>query len=276
MRFLVPLLAAMVLSSAASAQEWGRVAGPAAGPTQVDRFLLRGLHPGRAGAAARRAGLRGDPPQPQPQLGPSGHARLHQALLRAGARGRPEPSLYRRHRPAARRPDELRPCQPPGRPRCRHLVRAPARRAAGAGRPREPAAALAGPRRRRRHRRPGLLRPARRAPADGRELDRRRPHLRQQMDQAADLQHRHRQPCRGCASWCPGSATTNISMSGCTARPATRNARHRRSYADDDGCGEALDLWFTRPPVRMPPPDAPRAPYRPKLPTACQHVLIAP
>ena len=47
-------------------------------------------------------------------------------------------------------------------------------------------------------------------------------------------------------------------------------------YYADDGCGEPLDLWFTRPPVKLPPPDAPQVPYRPKLPAACAAVLKAP
>ena len=59
-----------------------------------------------------------------------------------------------------------------------------------AGRPREPAAALAGARRRRRHRRHGVHRPARGAAAPGRDLARRRSHLRQQVDQAAALPDR--------------------------------------------------------------------------------------
>jgi penicillin-insensitive murein DD-endopeptidase len=58
--------------------------------------------------------------------------------------------------------------------------------------------------------------------------------------------------------------------------PGNPHCQPQASYAEDDGCGAALDLWFTRPPLRMPPPDAPRVPYRPKLPAACQAVLKAP
>lgn len=57
--------------------------------------------------------------------------------------------------------------------------------------------------------------------------------------------------------------------------PGNPHCQPQAGYAQDDGCGAALDLWFTRPPVRLPPPDAPRAPYRPKLPAACQTVLNA-
>ena len=46
-------------------------------------------------------------------------------------------------------------------------------------------------------------------------------------------------------------------------------------YANDDGCGAALDLWFRAPPVVAPTVPDPR-PYRPKLPAACQAVLNAP
>lgn len=47
-------------------------------------------------------------------------------------------------------------------------------------------------------------------------------------------------------------------------------------YYSDDGCGEPLQIWFTRPPVKLPPPGTPMPPYRPKLPAACAAVLNAP
>src|SRR5260221_436319 len=40
--------------------------------------------------------------------------------------------------------------------------------------------------------------------------------------------------------------------------------------------GLDADIWFERPPVKLPPPDAPQVPYRPKLPAACAAVLKAP
>jgi len=58
--------------------------------------------------------------------------------------------------------------------------------------------------------------------------------------------------------------------------PGNPQCKPQAGYYADDGCGEALDLWFTRPPVTLPPPDAPQAHYRPKLPAACTPVLKAP
>ena len=58
--------------------------------------------------------------------------------------------------------------------------------------------------------------------------------------------------------------------------PGNPQCKPQAGYYADDGCGEPLDLWFTRPPVTLPPPDAPQAPYRPKLPAACTAVLKAP
>ena len=55
--------------------------------------------------------------------------------------------------------------------------------------------------------------------------------------------------------------------------PGNPQCQPQPGYYADDGCGEQLDLWFTRPPVRLPPPDAPKVPYRPKLPAACAAVL---
>lgn len=46
------------------------------------------------------------------------------------------------------------------------------------------------------------------------------------------------------------------------------------AYAEDDGCGEALESWFRKAPLV--PPTTPPKPYRPKLPAACQAVLAAP
>jgi penicillin-insensitive murein endopeptidase len=57
--------------------------------------------------------------------------------------------------------------------------------------------------------------------------------------------------------------------------PGNPQCQPQAGYYADDGCGEPLDLWFTRPPVKLPPPDAPQKPYRPKLPPACTAVLNA-
>jgi penicillin-insensitive murein endopeptidase len=58
--------------------------------------------------------------------------------------------------------------------------------------------------------------------------------------------------------------------------PGNPQCTPQAGYYADDGCGEQLDLWFTRPPVRPPPPGTVQPPYRPKLPAACQAVLKAP
>lgn len=58
--------------------------------------------------------------------------------------------------------------------------------------------------------------------------------------------------------------------------PGNPHCQPQAGYYKDDGCGEQLDLWFTKPPVKLPPPDAPVVPYRPKLPAACAAVLKAP
>ena len=72
-RFAVSLLAAMLMSLlwgfAASAQEWGQVTTPAPGPPQSIGFYTAGCLQGAPGPAARRAGLRSDPRQPQPYWG---------------------------------------------------------------------------------------------------------------------------------------------------------------------------------------------------------------
>jgi penicillin-insensitive murein endopeptidase len=58
--------------------------------------------------------------------------------------------------------------------------------------------------------------------------------------------------------------------------PGNPQCQAQAGYYADDGCGEQLDIWFTKPPVRLPPPGAPQPPYRPKLPAACQTILNAP
>ncbi|MFI5001254.1 MAG: penicillin-insensitive murein endopeptidase [Reyranellales bacterium] len=58
--------------------------------------------------------------------------------------------------------------------------------------------------------------------------------------------------------------------------PGNPQCQPQAGYYADDGCGEPLALWFTRPPVKLPPPGTAQPPYRPKLPAACQAVLKAP
>lgn len=58
--------------------------------------------------------------------------------------------------------------------------------------------------------------------------------------------------------------------------PGNPACQPQAGYYADDGCGEPLDLWFMRPPVRLPPPGTPQPPYRPKLPDACAALLYMP
>jgi penicillin-insensitive murein endopeptidase len=58
--------------------------------------------------------------------------------------------------------------------------------------------------------------------------------------------------------------------------PGNPQCQPQAGYYSDDGCGEPLDVWFTRPPVKLPPPGAPPVPYRPKLPAACAALLKVP
>jgi penicillin-insensitive murein DD-endopeptidase len=57
--------------------------------------------------------------------------------------------------------------------------------------------------------------------------------------------------------------------------PGNPQCQPQAGYYKDDGCGEPLEVWFTRPPVKLPPPGAPEVPYRPKLPAACDAILNA-
>lgn len=53
--------------------------------------------------------------------------------------------------------------------------------------------------------------------------------------------------------------------------PGNPQCTPQAGYAEDDGCGEALDSWFRKAPLV--PHTTPPKPYRPKLPAACQAVL---
>ena len=58
--------------------------------------------------------------------------------------------------------------------------------------------------------------------------------------------------------------------------PGNPKCQPQAAYYKDDGCGAPLDIWFTHPPVTLPPPGTSMPPYRPKLPAACAAVLNAP
>ena len=57
--------------------------------------------------------------------------------------------------------------------------------------------------------------------------------------------------------------------------PGNPQCQPQAGYYKDDGCGAPLELWFSHPPVKLPPPGTPTPPYRPKLPAACSAVLNA-
>jgi penicillin-insensitive murein endopeptidase len=58
--------------------------------------------------------------------------------------------------------------------------------------------------------------------------------------------------------------------------PGNPKCQPQAAYYKDDGCGAPLEIWFTHPPVTLPPPGTKMPPYRPKLPAACAAVLNAP
>jgi penicillin-insensitive murein endopeptidase len=58
--------------------------------------------------------------------------------------------------------------------------------------------------------------------------------------------------------------------------PGNPKCQPQAAYYKDDGCGAPLEIWFTHPPVTLPPPGTKMPPYRPKLPAACAEVLNAP
>jgi penicillin-insensitive murein endopeptidase len=58
--------------------------------------------------------------------------------------------------------------------------------------------------------------------------------------------------------------------------PGNPKCQPQAAYYKDDGCGAPLEIWFTHPPVTLPPPGSKMPPYRPKLPAACAAVLNAP
>ena len=86
----------------------------------------------------------------------------------------------------------------------------------------------------------------------------RRPHVREQVDQAADLPDRHRQ------SRLAAQARALVRPRRAFPRPAPlparaiRSASRRPATTDDDGCGEALDSGSARRRSRLPPPGTPR------------------
>jgi penicillin-insensitive murein endopeptidase len=58
--------------------------------------------------------------------------------------------------------------------------------------------------------------------------------------------------------------------------PGNPQCQPQAGYYSDDGCGPPLEIWFTHPPVVLPPPGTPQPPYKPKLPAACTALLKSP
>jgi penicillin-insensitive murein endopeptidase len=273
-RFLVPLLAAMLMVSPAAAQEWGKVDGPAPGPTQIIGFYSAGCiqgaealpldGPGYEAIRISRNRYWGHPVTldfirnfservrnagqshlyigdiGQPRGGPMsfGHA-SHQVGL--------DVDIWFERQPGARRAPADR-----ENPRLRSLVSA-----ADDGIDDTVFS----------EQHVTLLRTAATTPNVDRIFVNK--WIKQRICNTATG---NRSWLHKLVPWIGHDEHFHVRL---YCPPGNPRCTPQASYPGDDGCGEALDLWFTRPPVRLPPPDAPRRPYRPKLPPACQLVLNA-
>jgi len=275
MRFVVPLLAAMVATVAASAQEWGQVSTPTAGPPQSIGFYTAGCLQGaqalpldgpgyevirisrnrywgqpvtldfiktlseKVRAAGQAPLYIGDVGQPRGGPAVSGHA-SHQTGLDADIwfERQPGPPLA----PAQRE-----------NPRLRSLVRADDNGIDDGVFTQQHVT---------------LLQLAAEMP----QLDRIfvNKWIKQRLCQTVTG---NRAWLNKLVVWVGHDEHFHIRLH---CPPGNPQCKPQAGYYADDGCGEPLDLWFTRPPVTLPPPDAPQAPYRPKLPAACAAVLKAP
>jgi penicillin-insensitive murein endopeptidase len=275
MRFVVPLLAAMVATVAASAQEWGQVSTPTAGPPQSIGFYTAGClqgaqslpHDGpgyevirisrnrywgqpvtldfiktlseKVRAAGQAPLYVGDIGQPRGGPAVSGHA-SHQTGLDA--------DLWFERQPGP----PLAPAQREN-PRLRSLVRADDNGIDDGVFTQQHVTLL--------------------------QLAAEMPHLdrifvnkwiKQRLCQTVTG---NRAWLNKLVVWVGHDEHFHIRLH---CPPGNPQCKPQAGYYANDGCGEPLDLWFTRPPVTLPPPDAPQAPYRPKLPAACTAVLKAP
>jgi penicillin-insensitive murein endopeptidase len=275
MRFVVPLLAAMVATVAASAQEWGQVSTPTAGPPQSIGFYTAGCLQGaqalpldgpgyevirisrnrywgqpvtldfiktlsvKVRAAGQAPLYIGDIGQPRGGPAVSGHA-SHQTGLDA--------DLWFERQPGP----PLAPAQREN-PRLRSLVRADDNGIDDGVFTQQHVT---------------LLRLAAEMP----QLDRIfvNKWIKQRLCQTVNG---NRAWLNKLVVWVGHDEHFHIRLH---CPPGNPQCKPQAGYYADDGCGEPLDLWFTRPPVTLPPPDAPQAPYRPKLPAACAAVLKAP
>ncbi|MDP2378101.1 penicillin-insensitive murein endopeptidase [Reyranella sp.] len=274
-RFVIPLLAAMFSTSAASAQEWGQVPGPSPGPTQAIGFYSAGCIQGaqalptegpgyeairlsrnrnwghpvtldfirRFSDQARAAGQShlyiGDIGQPRGGPMSFGHA-SHQVGL--------DVDIWFERQPGSRRAAADR-----ENPRLRSLVRADDGGIDDAVFSDQHVA---------------LLRLAATSPGVDRIFVN-----KWIKERICNSTTGNRAWLRKLVPWIGHDEHFHVRL---YCPPGSPQCQTQATYPDDDGCGEALDLWFKRPPVQMPPPGAPVKPYRPKLPAACQQVLNAP
>ena len=251
-RFLVPLLA-FLCSGPAAAADWSTVTTPAPGPTQSIGFYSAGClqgaqalpldGPGYEAIRISRNRYWGQPVMLDfIQTSPQKVRAAGQAPLYIGDIGQPRGG-----------PGADRPCQPPDRPRCRHLVRAPARPAPAAGRPREPAPALAGERR---------ATPASTMRSSRRSMCRccgRRPQMPNldrmfvnKFIKAAALPDRRRQP--RLAEQARGVGRPRRAFPRPPALPARQPAMPAAGrLLPRRWLRRAARLWFTHPPVTLPP-----------------------
>jgi penicillin-insensitive murein endopeptidase len=274
-RFVVPLLAAMFAAFTASAQEWGQVSTPTAGPTQSIGFYTAGCLQGaqalpldgpgyeairisrnrywgqpvtldfittlaeKVRAAGQAPLYIGDIGQPRGGPAPSGHA-SHQTGLDA--------DIWFERQPGPR----LAPAQREN-PRLRSLVSANDSGIDDSVFTQQHVT---------------LLRLAAEMP----HLDRIfvNKWIKQRLCQTVTG---NRAWLNKLVVWVGHDEHFHVRLH---CPPGNPQCQPQAGYYADDGCGEPLDLWFTRPPVKLPPPDAPQAPYRPKLPAACTAVLKAP
>ena len=273
-RFLVPLLAAILSISSASAQDWATVSTPSPGPTQSIGFYTAGCLQGAQALpldgsgyeairvsrnrywgqpvtldfikilaekmrAAGQAHLYiGDIGQPRGGPAPSGHA-SHQVGLDA--------DIWFERQPGARRAPADRET-----PRLRSLVNADDSGIDDTVFSQQHVLLL-------------------RAAAEMPNLDRMfvNKWIKQRICNTATG---NRSWLRKLVPWFGHDEHFHIRL---YCPPGNPQCQAQAAYSDDDGCGEALDSWFRKAPV-TPPPAAAAKPYRPKLPAACQQVLKAP
>lgn len=272
MRFVVPLIALLLGPSAAGAQEWAQVTGPAPGPTQVIGFYSAGCiqgaqplpleGPGYEAIRVSRNRYWGHPATldfirtfaervrsagqshlyigdiGQPRGGPMsfGHA-SHQVGL--------DVDIWFERQPGARRAPQER-----ENPLLRSLVRSDDASIDDTVFTEQHTA---------------LLRTAATMPGVDRMFVNK--WIKQRICNTATG---NRSWLRKLVPWYGHDEHFHVRL---FCPPGNPQCTPQAAYSDDDGCGEALDSWFRKAPLV--PPTTPPKPYRPKLPPACQTVLSA-